>query len=63
MGPTLEGVHSFIKMPSGCGEQNLAKLAVNVLALEYLIATQPELPERQREKALRFIEEGTHWVK
>ena len=56
-GPSLENLDSLIKMPYGCGEQNMLRFAPNVFAAVYMKATNRwnKDPERQREieKALR----------
>ena len=38
MGPTLQGLESLLRMPSGCGEQNMIGLAPNVYVASYLSA-------------------------
>ncbi len=61
MGPTLSGLHRLIKLPTGCGEQNLAHLAVNVYVLDYLEATR-QTDSKHYQKAKRYIEQGTQFL-
>lgn len=37
--PVLENLHKMIKMPTGCGEQNMVNFAPNILILDYMKAT------------------------
>ncbi len=62
MGPTLHNLHKLVRFPTGCGEQNLAALGVNVHVLAYLDATQ-QTPPRRREKALSYIQQGEQWCR
>ncbi len=57
LGATLENLHKLVKLPTGCGEQNLAALAVNVHVLEYLETTRQNT-EQRRLKALSYIQQG-----
>ena len=59
MGPTLQNLHKMIKLPTGCGEQNLAALAVNIHVLDYLDATRQAI-NKHREKAMRYIQQGIY---
>ena len=59
MGPTLKNLHKMIKLPTGCGEQNLAALAVNVHVLDYLGATG-QTTNKHTDKAMRYIQQGTY---
>ncbi|XP_069955764.1 murinoglobulin-1 isoform X2 [Cherax quadricarinatus] len=42
---SLENLDSLIRMPSGCGEQNMLKFAPNIFILQYLKATKQDNPE------------------
>ena len=57
MGPTLYNLHKMIKLPTGCGEQNLAALAVNVHVLGYLETTR-QTTRKHRDKAMNYIQQG-----
>lgn len=55
-----EGVHSLIRLPTGCLEQTMSKLVPTVHALRYLDDSQQwyELPAGARDEALQHIEHG-----
>ncbi|CAL1525989.1 unnamed protein product [Lymnaea stagnalis] len=61
LGPTLqimiEGVTDLLRMPTGCGEQNLIYLAPNVFVTRYLRATR-RLTSLIEKKALALIRQG-----
>lgn len=55
---TIEGgLERFISQPTGCGEQNMIKLAPNVYVLEYLMNTK-QVTEANKENAYSFIQSG-----
>lgn len=54
---TLQGLADLISMPSGCGEQNMIRLAPDVEVLRYLDATGEVMPEI-RAMAEHFINVG-----
>ncbi|XP_033108574.1 pregnancy zone protein-like [Anneissia japonica] len=39
MGPALNNLDRLIRLPTGCGEQNIVKMAPNIYVLQYLINT------------------------
>lgn len=49
MGPTLNHLSSLLRLPFGCGEQNMIHFAPNVYVLKYLQKTQQLSPEVERE--------------
>uniref|UniRef100_A0A8C0VKH5 CD109 molecule n=1 Tax=Cyanistes caeruleus TaxID=156563 RepID=A0A8C0VKH5_CYACU len=57
LGPSINGLSSLIKMPYGCGEQNMINFAPNVYVLQYLIKTR-QLREDIRSKAVSFMRKG-----
>nr|AVP12646.1 CD109 antigene-like protein 1 [Littorina littorea] len=57
MGPTVNGLDSLLKMPTGCGEQNMLGMAPDVFVSAYLKATN-QLSGDIAEKAIRFMEHG-----
>nr|XP_053636062.1 alpha-1-inhibitor 3-like [Cherax quadricarinatus] len=57
LGQTLENLGSLIRMPYGCGEQNMINLAPNIFILEYLDASRQTTPEL-RQKLLQFMDTG-----
>ena len=36
MGPSVEGLDSLVKMPFGCGEQNMISFTPNIFVRSYL---------------------------
>ncbi|XP_054395865.2 C3 and PZP-like alpha-2-macroglobulin domain-containing protein 8 isoform X6 [Pongo abelii] len=49
MGPTLNHLNNLLRLPFGCGEQNMIHFAPNVFVLKYLQKTQQLSPEMERE--------------
>lgn len=39
MGPSIEGLDKLLRMPTGCGEQNMIGFAPNIYVMDYLTAT------------------------
>jgi len=50
-------VGNLVNLPTGCGEQNMAKLAPNIYLLQYLASTGQNDPELER-KAKEYMEIG-----
>ncbi|NWI20473.1 CD109 protein, partial [Crypturellus soui] len=57
LGPSINGLESLIKMPYGCGEQNMINFAPNVYILQYLTKTR-QLREDIKSKAVSFMRKG-----
>ncbi|CAG6007637.1 unnamed protein product [Menidia menidia] len=57
LGRALNNLDGLLKMPYGCGEQNMALLAPNIYILHYLQNTQ-QLTEAIKEKAFHFLSSG-----
>ena len=57
MGPAITGLDKLIKMPYGCGEQNMVKFAPTIFVTEYLTQTNQLSPEL-KDKSIRFMESG-----
>ncbi|KAK4309869.1 hypothetical protein Pmani_018530 [Petrolisthes manimaculis] len=57
LGPTLENLGSLVKMPYGCGEQNMLNFSPNIFILQYLEASDQTTPEIA-EKAIDFMKQG-----
>uniref|UniRef100_A0A183BVF1 TEP1-F n=1 Tax=Globodera pallida TaxID=36090 RepID=A0A183BVF1_GLOPA len=57
MGPVLSNVDSLVRMPYGCGEQNMVTLVPNIVVMRYLRATQRVNPSLEL-KAKKFMESG-----
>nr|XP_027310791.2 CD109 antigen [Anas platyrhynchos] len=57
LGPSINGLSSLIKMPYGCGEQNMINFAPNVYILQYLTKTG-QMREDIKSKAVSFMRKG-----
>ncbi|CAG0898545.1 unnamed protein product [Darwinula stevensoni] len=49
LGPSLQGIKSLVRLPTGCGEQNMVALAPNIFLLQYFNATDQLKPELKAE--------------
>lgn len=58
MGPTLNHLSSLLRLPFGCGEQNMIHFAPNVFVLKYLQKTRQLSPEVERETT-DYLVQGT----
>jgi len=57
MGQTLDGLGDLLKMPYGCGEQNMLHFAPDVYILKYL-AVSGQTATSIVTKAKKFIKAG-----
>ena len=57
MGPSLSNIDSLLKMPYGCGEQNMLNFAPNIFIMQYLKATN-QLTEAIKDKATGYTLQG-----
>jgi len=57
MAPALENVGNLVRLPTGCGEQNMVGLVPNIYLLQYLDNTNQKEPELER-KAKEYMEIG-----
>ncbi|XP_070176474.1 alpha-2-macroglobulin-like protein 1 isoform X1 [Littorina saxatilis] len=57
MGPALSNLDGLVRMPTGCGEQNMVGFTPNIYVLKYLTATG-RLTEVVQDKAKNFMEIG-----
>ncbi|XP_064647482.1 alpha-2-macroglobulin-like [Lineus longissimus] len=57
MGPTLDGLDELLRLPTGCGEQNMLNFAPNIFVMQYLEATR-QLSTEIRTKAVNFMMTG-----
>ncbi|XP_072037591.1 uncharacterized protein [Amphiura filiformis] len=57
MGPTFQNLDNLLRVPYGCGEQNIAAFAPNIITLNYLNSTD-QLSSELETKALRNIKQG-----
>uniref|UniRef100_A0A1I8P930 TEP1-F n=1 Tax=Stomoxys calcitrans TaxID=35570 RepID=A0A1I8P930_STOCA len=59
MVPTLKNLNKLVRLPTGCGEQNMVNLAPNILVLQYLKANGQYFMQKDLvTKAKKFIEVG-----
>jgi uncharacterized protein YfaS (alpha-2-macroglobulin family) len=57
MGPTIDGLDSLLRLPTGCGEQNMLNFAPAVYIARYL-DTVGQLTAEIRKKALLYMQTG-----
>merc|ERR1719158_2035596 len=57
MGPALENVGNLVRLPTGCGEQNMVGLVPNIYLLDYLRGVNKKMPEIER-KAKSYMTIG-----
>lgn len=57
LGSTVQNLDSLIRMPYGCGEQNMLNFVPNIVVLDYLKGTG-QLTSKIEEKAKKFMESG-----
>ncbi|XP_013402650.1 C3 and PZP-like alpha-2-macroglobulin domain-containing protein 8 [Lingula anatina] len=57
MGPTLSNLDKLLRLPFGCGEQNMVHFAPNVFVLKYLETTK-QLTDKVKEKTLDYLIQG-----
>ena len=57
MGSVLENLDRLVVQPTGCGEQNMIKLAPIASVLKYLNRTE-QLTSEIKEKALTYLKLG-----
>ena len=54
---TIEGLQEFLRLPYGCGEQTMLRMAPNVYITEYLRVAD-KLTEDIRKKSKSLMESG-----
>lgn len=57
MGPVLANIDALVRMPYGCGEQNMINFVPNIVVLRYLKATKRAGAQIEA-KALKYMEAG-----
>ncbi|XP_054751982.2 C3 and PZP-like alpha-2-macroglobulin domain-containing protein 8 isoform X1 [Lytechinus pictus] len=57
MGPTLNNLHNLIRLPFGCGEQNMIHFAPNVYIMRYLQRTN-QLSSEIKNEATGYLIQG-----
>ena len=59
MGTSINGMERLLRMPYGCGEQNMINFAPTVYAMQYL-KTSGQDDAEIRKKATKFMEIGKY---
>ncbi|KYN03797.1 hypothetical protein ALC62_05309 [Cyphomyrmex costatus] len=57
LGPSIQNLANLIKMPFGCGEQNMLNFVPNIVVLNYLKNTN-QLTQAVQSKALKYLDIG-----
>ncbi|RWR99662.1 Thioester-containing protein 2:-like isoform J, partial [Leptotrombidium deliense] len=57
MGPVINNLEDLLRMPYGCGEQNMINFVPNIVVLDYLTKSG-KLNEKIKSKAISHIESG-----
>lgn len=57
LGGTIQNLHQLIRLPTGCGEQNMLKFVPNIVILDYLKAAG-SLDPLIKDKAIKFLVNG-----
>lgn len=57
LGPSIPNLENLIKLPFGCGEQNMLNLVPNIVILNYLKNTN-QLTQAIQGKAMKYLEIG-----
>ncbi|XP_075152773.1 thioester-containing protein 1 allele S3-like [Haematobia irritans] len=57
LGPTIKNIDKLVRMPFGCGEQNMINFVPNILVLKYLEAIKMDMPSIVQ-KAKNYMETG-----
>lgn len=57
MGPTLNNLDNLLRLPFGCGEQNMIHFAPNVFVLKYLQKTK-QLSHEVESEATDYLVQG-----
>lgn len=57
MGPTLNNLDKLLRLPFGCGEQNMIHFAPNVFVLKYLQKTK-QLSHEVEAEATDYLVQG-----
>lgn len=60
MGPSISGLDSLLKMPYGCGEQNMLNFAPNIFVQKYLTITNNLTPDLEK-KAREYMIKGYYY--
>ena len=58
MGPALDDIENLLKMPYGCGEQNMLNFAPNIFILQYLKSVDAVTSDIQT-KSSKILPQGS----
>lgn len=61
MGSALNNLDNLVKMPYGCGEQNMASFTPNIYVMEYLYSTN-RLTQEISDKATNYMKIGRSFL-
>lgn len=59
MGSAMQNTQDLLKMPYGCGEQNMVLFAPNIYVLDYLNETE-QLTQEIKTKAITYLNTGEY---
>lgn len=57
-GGTIENLHELIRLPTGCGEQNMLNFVPNIVVLDYLASAGHEIDPVVKSKAVNYLVSG-----
>ncbi|XP_058449538.1 thioester-containing protein 1 allele S3-like [Malaya genurostris] len=57
LGPLINNLHSLIRLPTGCGEQNMINFVPNVVILDYLVESGT-VAEDLKTSAINYLQSG-----
>lgn len=57
LGGTIQNLHQLIRLPTGCGEQNMLNFVPNIIVLDYLKAAGP-IDGEIKERATKYLLSG-----
>ena len=61
LGPSVNGLDNLVKMPYGCGEQNMLNFAPNIYVMNYL-ETADQLTADISDKSQRYMLAGSYHI-
>lgn len=59
LGSAMQNTQDLLKMPYGCGEQNMVLFAPNIYVLDYLNETE-QLTQEIKTKAIAYLNTGEY---
>lgn len=61
MGTAMQNLQQLLRMPYGCGEQNMVLFTPNIYILDYLNATG-QLTDETKSKAIGYLVNGRNLI-